>query len=87
MLELLNGVCEGKWACVRKALREQSSEMAEGLSERDYKTALQIGTKYNYSDGEVLAYYQDTGEMNWACARTYYRNMYMDTKETGKPTK
>ena len=87
VMELLNGVCEGKWACVRKALREQSQLMGEGLTDKDNKTAMQIGAKYGIDEEIVKAYYLGTCEMNWACTRAYYRDMYMDTKETGKPIK
>lgn len=86
-LELFNGVCEGKWSCVRKTLREGTLEEEGGLVDQDYRTAMQIGAKYGFDDSAVLAYYQDTCDMNWACARTYFRNLYMDTRKTGKPDK
>lgn len=83
-MELLDGICEGKWACVRKALRE---EMSTGLLDKDTQTALRIGTKYGFSEQVVLDHYQGACEMNWACTRAYFRDMYMDTRETGKPGK
>lgn len=87
VLNLLNGECAGDWACVRSELREQSRNTAEGFSEKDYQTALQIASKYGYSEDEVLAYYQDFCGMDWACARTYYRTLFMESRETGKPNK
>lgn len=87
VMNLLNGECEGDWACVRSELREQSRTMAEGLSEKDYQTALQIASKYGSSEEEVLAYHQDFCQLDWSCTRAYFRNMYMETRETGKPKK
>ena len=85
VMELFNGVCEGKWSCVRKTLREGTMETEGGLTERDYKIAMQIGAKYGVDEGTVMAYYQGTCEMNWACTRAYFRNIDMDNKQTGKP--
>lgn len=87
VMELLNGVCDGKWACVRKALREGTLEMEGDLTDRDNRTAMQIGAKYGIDEETVKAYYLGPCEMNWACTRAYYRDMYMDAKETGKPIK
>jgi PKD repeat protein len=84
---LLNGECEGDWACVRSELREQSRTTAEGLSEKDYQTAMQIAAKYGSSEDAVLAYHQETCQMDWSCTRAYFRNMYMETRETGKSKK
>ncbi len=87
VMNLLNGKCEGDWACVRSELREQSRIMAEGLSEKDYQTALQIASKYGSTEEEVLAYHQDFCQMDWSCTRAYFRNMFMETRETGKSKK
>jgi PKD repeat protein len=87
VMNLLNGECEGDWACVRKALREQSRTDSEGLSEKDNQTALQIASKYGYSEGEVLDYYQNECGMDWSCTRTHFRNLFMENRETGKPNK
>ena len=87
VMELFNGICDGEWACVRKALREGILETEGGPTDRDFKIALQIGVKYGIDEGAVMAYYQGTCEMNWACTRAYFRNMYMETRETGKPPK
>jgi hypothetical protein len=78
------GECEGSWACVRKTLREQSEE---GLTDRDYKLAAQIGAKYGgYGEAAVLAVYQgEECALNWGCTRAYFRNTYMETKTKGKP--
>ena len=84
---LLNGECEGDWACVRKALRDQEQEMSEGSSEKDIQTAQQIAFKYGYSEAEVLAYHKDSCGENWACTRSYFREQSMSTKEIGKPKK
>lgn len=84
VMDLLNGECEGKWSCVRKALRNQSQEMDSGLSDRDNRTATQIGTKYGVDEGTVLSHFQGTCEMNWACTRAYFRNNYMENRENGK---
>ncbi len=81
------GECEGSWSCVRKALREGVLEADGGLTDRDTKTALQIGSKYGFGEDVVLAYYQGACEMDWACTRAYFRDMYMDNKETNKPDK
>ena len=83
-MELLNGICEGKWACVRKALRE---EISTKLTDRDTQTALRIGKKYGFSEQVVLGLYQGDCEMDWACTRAYFRELYMETRETGKPEK
>ncbi len=90
VMNMLNGEdCQGDWACVRSSLREQVRNMTEGLSEKDYQTALQISAKYGFSEEEVLAYHQESCESDWACTRAYYRNMYMDTEthERGKSNK
>ncbi len=84
-MSLLNGECEGDWACVRKALRNQEQEMAEGYSDKDQQTALQIGSKYGYDEEVVLKYHKDECGEDWACTRSYFREQYMTTKETGKP--
>lgn len=85
VMNLLNGECEGDWACVRKALRDQ--EMSEGDSEKDLQTALQIGAKYGYSDVEVLDYHKDFCDEDWACTRSYFRENTLIIKEHGKPEK
>ncbi len=87
VMNLLNGECEGDWACVRSELRVQSRNSAEGLSEKDYQTALQIAAKYGSSEDEVLAYHNEYCQMDWSCTRAYFRNMYMETRETGKSKK
>ncbi len=88
VMNLYNGECEGEWACVRASLKDQQRTMAEGFSEKDYQNALQIGSKYGFTEEEVLAYHKDyCGEEDWACTRAYFRNSYMETKETGKSHK
>ncbi len=87
VMNLLNGECEGEWACVRKALRDQEGEVSEGFSEKDIQTAQQIGSKYGYGYEEVLAYHKEYCGGDWTCTRAYFREQYMDTKETGKPNK
>lgn len=82
---LFNGACAGSWSCVRNTLREGAHESAVGLAEKDNKTAKQIGGKYGFDEQTVLAHYQGACEMDWACVRSYFRNLDMDTKETGKP--
>jgi PKD repeat protein len=76
---IFNGVCAGKWACVRSTLRDQTNQMSSGVSEKDSKTALQIGLKYGYSEQEVLSHYSGSCGMDWACTRTYFRNMEKDS--------
>ncbi len=87
VMNLLNGECLGDWACVRQSLKEQQRTMADGFSEKDYQTALQIGSKYGFTQEEVLAYHQDYCGEDWTCTRSHFRNMYSETKETGKPDK
>ena len=85
VMSLLNGECEGDWACVRKALRDQEQEMSEGYSDKDQQTALQIGSKYGFDEEVVLKYHKDECGEDWACTRSYFREQYITTKETGKP--
>ena len=87
VMNLLNGECNGDWACVRSALRDQTREMSAGLSQKDYQLAQQIASKYGYSEDEILSHFQGTCGMDWACTRTYFRNLSKDTKQTGKPQK
>ena len=87
VMNLLNGECLGDWACVRQSLKEQQRTMADGFSEKDYQTALQIGSKYGFTQEDVLAYHQDYCGEDWTCTRSHFRNMYSETKETGKPDK
>ncbi len=79
------GECEGNWGCVRKVLREEEKAQSEGLSDRGRQTALQIASKYGFTEEEVLAYHDDFCSEDWSCTRAYYRDLYMSTKETGKP--
>jgi len=81
------GECEGNWGCVRKVLREEEKTQSEGLSDKGLQTALQISSKYGYSQGEVLAYNNDFCSGDWACTRTYFRENSLIIKETGKPEK
>ena len=87
VMNLLNGECEGNWGCVRKALREQAATQSGELTDHDNQTALQIATKYGFSEQEVVDYYENFCSEDWACTRAYFRDQYMSTKETGKPTK
>jgi hypothetical protein len=87
VMNLYNGECQGEWACVRQSLKEQQRTTAAGFSEKDYQNALQISSKYGSTQEEVLAYHQDTCGEDWTCTRAYFRNMYQDNKETGKPGK
>ncbi len=93
VMSLFNGDCEENWGCVRKTLREQEQTMtqAEGegvLPERDFQTAQQIASKYNISDyQEVINWYENECGGDWACTRAHFRDLYMSTKETGKPEK
>jgi len=87
VINLLNGECEGDWACVRSELRVQSRSVAEGLSEKDYQTALQIAAKYGSSEEAVLTYHNEYCQMDWSCTRAYFRNLSMETRETGKSKK
>ena len=87
VLNLLNGECEGEWSCVRSTLRDQEREMSEGFSEKDIQTAQQIGSKYGFTEEEVLAYHKESCGEDWVCTRSYFREQYMNTKETGKPNK
>lgn len=87
VMNLLNGECEGDWACVRKTLRDQEREMADGYSEKDLQTAQQIAFKYGFTEEEVLSYHKDYCSEDWACTRANFRELYMSTKETGKPKK
>jgi len=61
--------------------------MSESLSEKDHQTALQIGAKYGYDEVEVLTYHQEYCNQDWSCTRAYFRNLYMETQETGKSKK
>ncbi len=79
--------CEGNWGCVRKILREEESTMSGEPTDKDIQTALQISSKYGYSQGEVLDYNNDFCSGNWACTRTYFRENSLIIKETGKPDK
>ena len=86
-MNLLNGECKGDWACVRSELREQERTMADGPSEKDLQTALQISAKYGYSDAAVLDYHNEYCDADWACTRTYFRENSLIIKKTGKPEK
>ncbi len=89
VMDLFNGECEGNWGCVRKALRDQEmtqSTQSEGLSEKDLQTALQIGSKYGFTEEEVIEYHNEFCGGDWSCTRAHYRDLYMSTKETGKPS-
>ncbi len=91
VMSLFNGECEGSWGCVRKALREEEQTMtqAEGvLPERDFQTAQQIASKYGIPDyQEVIGWYENDCSGDWACTRAHFREIFMSTKETGKPEK
>mgnify|MGYP001823401922 CR=1 FL=1 len=87
VMNLLNGECEGDWACVRKSLKDQKREMSEGFTEKDIQTAQQIAFKYGFLEDEVLAYHKDYCDADWTCTRAYFREQYMSTRETGKPKK
>jgi len=87
VMSLLNGECEGEWACVRKALRDQERDQAVGSSAKDIQTAQQIASKYGFSEEEVLAYHKDYCGEDWTCTRAYFREQYLSTKETGKKKK
>jgi len=79
VMDLLNG-CEGNWACVRSALRNQTWESSADVSKKDSQTSLQISSKYGYSQEEVLAYYQGPCGGNWSCARAHFRDLNRDSK-------
>ncbi len=91
VMSLFNGDCEENWGCVRKTLREQEQTMtqAEGvLPERDFQTAQQIASKYGIPDyQEVIGWYENDCSGDWACTRAHFREIFMSTKETGKPEK
>ena len=87
VMNLLNGECEGDWACVRKSLRDQEREMTGGFTDKDIQTAQQIAFKYGFTEEEVLAYHKDYCSEDWACTRANFRELFMSTKETGKPKK
>jgi len=84
VMNLYNGECEGDWACVRNNLREQVQTQSEGYTEKDHKTALQIASKYGFSEEEVLTYNHEYCNGDWACTRAYFRDQAMSSKETGK---
>ena len=86
VMSLFNGECEENWGCVRKVLREEEKAQSEGLSDRGLRTATQISIKYGYSEDLVKERYSLCSE-DWACARAYFRDLYMSTKVTGKPEK
>ena len=87
VMNLLNGECEGNWGCVRKALREEEKTQSEGLSEKDIQTALQIASKYGFTEEEVLDYHNSFCSGDWACTRAHFRDLDMSTKDIGKPEK
>ncbi len=87
VMNLLNGECEGEWACVRKTLRDQEREISEGYTDKDIQTAQQIAFKYGFTEDEVLAYHKDYCSEDWSCTRAYFREQDMSTKETSKPKK
>jgi len=87
VMSLLNGKCKGDWACVRETLRKQEKTQAEGPSEKDLQTALQIFSKYGYPQEQVLEYHNTSCGGDWACTRAYFRELSASTKETGKPDK
>ncbi|MCJ7718067.1 MAG: PKD domain-containing protein, partial [Anaerolineales bacterium] len=84
VMNLFNEECEGDWACVRNALREQESTQTEGLSEKGSQVALQIALKYGVSEAKVTEYFNNICGGDWACTRSHFREMYQSTKETGK---
>jgi hypothetical protein len=85
VMNLLNGECEGDWSCVRKTLRDQEKIQSEGLSEKDLQTALQISSKYGYSEEAVIEHYNSFCSEDWACTRAHFRELYMDANVKGKP--
>jgi len=87
VMSLFNGECEENWGCVRKILREEESTLSGEPTDRDIQTALQIASKYGFTEEEVLDYHNDFCSGDWACTRAHYRDLYMSTKETGKPNK
>jgi len=90
VMNLFIGDCEGNWGCVRKALRTQAQSQTEGFSsDKDRQVAQQIAVKYGPSGGEeeVLAYHTDPCDEDWTCTRAYFRELYMDNRENGKPDK
>ena len=87
VMNLLTGECEGDWACVRKALRDQEQEMSGEYSDKDLQTAMQIKSKYGFDDEVVLTYHKESCGEDWACTRAYFRTLAAETKETGKPDK
>jgi PKD repeat protein len=80
VMTLFEGTCEGNWACVRSTLRDHPQENSSELPKKDSQTSLQISTKYGYTQAEVLAYYQNSCDSNWACTRAYYKNLSKNTK-------
>jgi hypothetical protein len=86
-MDLFDGICDGNWGCVRKALRDQEQTQSEGLSEKGNQTLLQIAIKYGPSEGEIKLIHEGPCEEDWACTRAYFRDLHMGDKENGKPDK
>ncbi len=70
LLALFNGACEGSWSCVRKQLREE--QRAQGNSDRDLRTADQLGSQYGLTRDQVMSYFNSCGQ-DWNCVRSTLR--------------
>jgi hypothetical protein len=62
--------CDGKWGCVRKALRDGTSALA--TSDRDARTAEKIASQYGVTEAAVWTAY-GICDQDWNCVRAHFR--------------
>lgn len=73
--------CEGKWGCVRKALRDGVGALA--TSDRDERNAARIASQYGVSEAEVRTAF-GTCDQDWNCVRAYFRELARGERGKGK---
>jgi hypothetical protein len=66
--------CNGNWGCVRKQLREQEQTEAQGVSDRDTRTAQQIASKYGKDITKVWDEFNNVCGGDWNCVRANFRD-------------
>lgn len=72
VLNLYNGVCEWKWACVRKLLREGDASIAS--TERDARMLEKISNQFGVSQEEV-SFQLSVCSGDWSCVRAHFREL------------
>lgn len=77
VLDLFNGDCEQKWSCVRKTLREQTT------NGQDERTAAHIASQYGQPEDLVWSQYDACGQ-DWSCVRAFFREQTRGEHGKGK---